>query len=63
MGLTGLDPLKDLHLRDIDLVEEFRRLKFLKESFANFVCVNCPKFTECVSIFSCICIVVKRLDS
>ncbi|PVD21624.1 hypothetical protein C0Q70_17423 [Pomacea canaliculata] len=45
-GLNGLDPVKDLHIRDIDLVEQFRSLKFMQDNFADFQCVNCPKFEE-----------------
>ncbi|KAK7095479.1 superkiller complex protein 2-like [Littorina saxatilis] len=45
-GLSGLDPTKDLHLRDIDLVEQFRSLQFMQEEFGQFQCVNCPKFDE-----------------
>lgn len=45
-GLSGLDPVKDLHLRDIELVEKFRSLQFMKEEFSQFQCVHCPKFDE-----------------
>lgn len=48
-GLNGLDPVKDLHIREIDLVEQFRSLKFMQDNFADFQCVNCPKFEEHVS--------------
>ena len=48
-GLSGLDPVKDLHLRDIDLVEQFRSLQFMQQEFAQFQCVHCPKFEEHVS--------------
>jgi len=49
-GLPGLDPVKDLHLRDIDLVEKFRSLELMKQKFSTFNCVNCPRFTEHVCI-------------
>ena len=48
-GLQGLDPLKDLHLRDIELVEKFRALELMKEKFSTFNCTNCPRFAEHVS--------------
>ena len=49
-GLPGLDPLKDLHLRDIELVEKFRALELMKEKFSTYNCTKCPRFTEHVSI-------------
>lgn len=51
-GLPGLDPIKDLHLRDIELVEKFRSLELMKEKFSAYNCVNCPQFTEHVNIFA-----------
>ncbi|OWF39926.1 helicase SKI2W-like [Mizuhopecten yessoensis] len=45
-GLPGLDPVKDLHLRDIDMVEQFRAFTFLEGSLKTFQCVNCPRFQE-----------------
>ncbi|BFZ20866.1 hypothetical protein BsWGS_23905 [Bradybaena similaris] len=45
-GLPGLHPINDLKLRDIGLVEDFRALQFLDESFASFNCTRCPKFQE-----------------
>lgn len=45
-GLAGLDPVKDLHLRDIDLVEQFRSLQLIEDSFRSYQCINCPHFTE-----------------
>ena len=55
-GLSGLDPVKDLHLRDIDLVEQFRSLQFMQQEFAQFQCVHCPKFDEHVSLPACLCL-------
>lgn len=49
-GLSGLDPVKDLKLHDIDLVEQFRSLQFIKEEFPQFQCIRCPKLDEHVSI-------------
>lgn len=45
-GLPGLDPVKDLHLRDIDMVEQFRAFTLLEGSLKTFQCVNCPRFQE-----------------
>ncbi|XP_076455160.1 superkiller complex protein 2-like isoform X2 [Babylonia areolata] len=45
-GLKGLDPVKDLNLRDIDLVEQFRSLRFMEEGIGQFQCVHCAKFEE-----------------
>ncbi|XP_033732664.1 helicase SKI2W-like [Pecten maximus] len=45
-GLPGLDPVKDLHLRDIDMVEQFRAFSLLEGSLKTFQCVNCPRFQE-----------------
>ncbi|XP_062604203.1 superkiller complex protein 2-like [Saccostrea cucullata] len=45
-GLPGLDPVKDLHLRDIELVEQFRALHLIEDSFKSYQCINCPHFTE-----------------
>ena len=53
-GLSGLDPVKDLHLRDIDLVEQFRSLQFMQQEFTKFQCVHCPKFDEHVSLPVCL---------
>ena len=48
-GLAGLDPVKDLHIRDIELVEQFKSLQTTEELFKQFQCVNCPRFQEHVS--------------
>ncbi|XP_052223384.1 helicase SKI2W-like isoform X15 [Dreissena polymorpha] len=45
-GLPGLDPVKDLHIREIDLVEKFRALELMKVKFEKYNCVNCPRFSE-----------------
>ncbi|KAK3088659.1 hypothetical protein FSP39_022012 [Pinctada imbricata] len=45
-GLDGLDPLKDLHLRDIELVEQFRSLKMIEDGLSKYQCINCPRFDE-----------------
>ena len=48
-GLAGLDPVKDLHLKDIELVEQFRSVQSMEETLKHFQCVNCPRFQEHVS--------------
>ncbi|XP_077986520.1 superkiller complex protein 2-like [Glandiceps talaboti] len=45
-GLETLDPVSDLHIRDIDLVEQFHKKASLESSVENFNCVNCPQFLE-----------------
>ncbi|KAL5012765.1 hypothetical protein ScPMuIL_011316 [Solemya velum] len=45
-GLPQLDPVKDLHIRDIELVEKFRSLKLLRERFGKYQCIHCPKFID-----------------
>ena len=48
-GLPGLDPVKDLNMRDIELVERFRRLHLLQQAFINYRCVHDPAFNDNVS--------------
>ncbi|XP_078603715.1 superkiller complex protein 2-like [Branchiostoma floridae x Branchiostoma japonicum] len=45
-GLTPLDPVKDLGVRDVDSVELLRRKQFLLESLEKFSCLHCTKFRE-----------------
>ncbi|KAI8491590.1 Helicase SKI2W [Branchiostoma belcheri] len=45
-GLTPLDPVKDLGVRDVDSVEQLRRRQFLLESLHKFSCIHCTKFRE-----------------
>ena len=47
-GLDGLDPVNDLHIRDLDLVDQIQRLQFLKKSFSTYRCIHSPDFLECV---------------
>ena len=49
-GLPGLDPIKDLHLRDMELVDKFCILKQIEETLTTFQCVHEPNFQENVSI-------------
>ena len=48
-GLPGIDPVKDLHLRDMHLVEEFQKLDKLRKSFSDYKCVQDPGFLDNVS--------------
>jgi hypothetical protein len=48
-GLPALDPVRDLHMRDMDAVEEFRRLDLLRDLLPTFQCLNDPSFRENVS--------------
>ena len=47
--MTSLDPIKDLHLRDIDFVEKLQRYLFLKKDFENYACLQDPQFLENVT--------------
>ena len=49
-GLPVLDPVRDLHVQDIDYVESHRRLKFLRDSFAKYRCIHDSNFKENVRI-------------
>lgn len=49
-GLPAVDPVKDLHIQDLDLVENFRRMKFLEESLPLYKCIHDPSFGENVSL-------------
>ncbi|XP_041370282.1 LOW QUALITY PROTEIN: helicase SKI2W-like [Gigantopelta aegis] len=45
-GLPGLDPVKDLRVRDISLVEQFRALQLMEEVFSKYQCIHCPNFDD-----------------
>lgn len=49
-GPPTLDPINDLHLRDLDLVEQFHRLKFIESDFDKYDCVDHPAFQDNVSL-------------
>ncbi len=49
-GLPALDPIKDLHMRDMELVDRFTILRQIEDSLQTFQCVNEPNFLENVSI-------------
>ena len=51
-GLPSIDPIKDLNLQNLELVESFQRMKFLEDSFPRFQCINDPRFEENVSWLS-----------
>ena len=48
-GLERIDPVKDLHFKDIDLVEKFQRLSSLESLIGQFDCLNCANFEDHVS--------------
>ncbi len=49
-GLRELDPMRDLRIQDMDLVEQFQRITFLRSSLLNdYKCVHDPNFTDDVS--------------
>ena len=50
-GLETMDVIKDFNIRDIDLVQAFKRQQTLEKMTGNFHCINCPKFSEHVSCF------------
>ncbi|XP_072890914.1 superkiller complex protein 2 [Hemitrygon akajei] len=44
-GIASLDPVSDLQLKDLDLVEGYSRARQLEGSLGTFTCVHSPKFT------------------
>lgn len=44
-----IDPVKDLHVKDLDLIEKFSRMKFLEDSLPKYNCIHDPSFEENVS--------------
>lgn len=48
-GLPMIDPVKDLHVKDLDLIEKFSRMKFLEDSLPKYNCIHDPSFEENVS--------------
>ncbi|KAM9385318.1 superkiller complex protein 2 [Pholidichthys leucotaenia] len=45
-GIATLDPVNDLQLKSIDVVEASMRLRVLQESLQNFNCIHSPTFAE-----------------
>uniref|UniRef100_UPI00398EBB74 superkiller complex protein 2-like n=1 Tax=Pristiophorus japonicus TaxID=55135 RepID=UPI00398EBB74 len=44
-GIAGLDPINDLQLKDLDLVDGYTRARRLEDSLSSFTCVYSPKFS------------------
>lgn len=45
-GLGSLDPVNDLQLKSIDVVEASLRLRGLQDSLKDFTCIRSPRFPE-----------------
>ncbi|XP_076864533.1 superkiller complex protein 2 [Brachyhypopomus gauderio] len=45
-GVATLDPVNDLHLKGVDVVEAVMRQRVLQESLKDFHCSHSPTFTE-----------------
>ncbi|XP_067111688.1 LOW QUALITY PROTEIN: helicase SKI2W [Osmerus mordax] len=45
-GLATLDPVKDLHLKSVEVVEDVMRLRSLQDCLRDFTCIHSPTFTE-----------------
>lgn len=45
-GVATLDPVNDLHLKGVDVVEGVMRQRVLQESLKDFHCTHSPTFTE-----------------
>jgi len=45
-GLTAIDPVKDLHIHDLDLVQDLQRLKHLRQTLPLALCIQLPNFIE-----------------
>lgn len=45
-GLPMIDPVKDLHVKDLDIIEKFSRMKFLEDSLPKYNCIHDPSFEE-----------------
>uniref|UniRef100_A0A669DWQ2 SKI2 subunit of superkiller complex n=1 Tax=Oreochromis niloticus TaxID=8128 RepID=A0A669DWQ2_ORENI len=50
-GIATLDPVNDLQLKSVDVVEANMRLRVLQESLRDFNCIHSPMFAEQV----CLC--------
>lgn len=49
-GLPSLDPVNDLQLKSVDVVEDSMRLRVLQDSLRGFNCINSPTFAEQVCV-------------
>ncbi|XP_014780595.1 SKI2 subunit of superkiller complex protein [Octopus bimaculoides] len=45
-GMTKINMIKDLNIRDIDQMEKCRSIQYLETQIAQYNCVNCPHFME-----------------
>ncbi|KAL1255760.1 hypothetical protein QQF64_013821 [Cirrhinus molitorella] len=45
-GIMTLDPVNDLHLKGVDVVEGVMRQRVLQDSLKDFHCIHSPTFTE-----------------
>ncbi|KAI4880050.1 hypothetical protein NFI96_019916 [Prochilodus magdalenae] len=45
-GIATLDPVNDLHLKGVDVVEGVMRQRVLQDSLKDFQCTHSPTFTE-----------------
>lgn len=51
-GIASLDPVNDLQLKSVDVVEGSMRLRVLQDSLKEFNCIHSPTFAEQV----CVCV-------
>lgn len=49
-GIATLDPVNDLHLKGVDVVEGVMRQRVLQDSLKDFHCTHSPTFTEQVCL-------------
>ena len=45
-AMTNLNPVKDLHVMDLDFVSSWKEMKELEKKMNNYSCVCCPNFKE-----------------
>ncbi|XP_020373916.1 helicase SKI2W [Rhincodon typus] len=44
-GIAGMDPIGDLQLKDLDLVDSYTRARRLEDSLSAFTCIHSPRFS------------------
>lgn len=49
-GIAALDPVNDLQLKSVDVVEGCMRLRLLQDSLREFTCIHSPTFAEQVCV-------------
>lgn len=54
-GIATLDPVNDLQLKSVDVVEANMRLRVLQDSLRDFNCIHSPMFAEQVCVCVCAC--------